>query len=119
LIEFDFSNGERLGRQPLQNYFERFPLDQNPSSPSDVTTIRRLSPTPGKQGKAKADAETAARRAADAQVVADAERLIAAWNERQARRMPFGVRADDRRRARKPAPFPMGLLPSLPHHAGR
>jgi hypothetical protein len=30
--------------------------------------------------KAKADAETAARRAADTQVLADAERLIAAWN---------------------------------------
>ncbi len=39
--------------------------------------------------KAKADAETAARRAADAQVLADAERLIAAWNERQGRRMPL------------------------------
>jgi hypothetical protein len=39
--------------------------------------------------KAKADAEAAARRGADAQVVADAERLIAAWNERQARRMPL------------------------------
>jgi hypothetical protein len=39
--------------------------------------------------KAKADAEASARRAADAQVLADAERLIAAWNERQARRMPL------------------------------
>ena len=39
--------------------------------------------------KAKADAEVAARRAADSQVFADAERLIAAWNERQARRMPL------------------------------
>jgi hypothetical protein len=39
--------------------------------------------------KAKADAEVAARRAADSQVLADAERLIAAWNERQARRMPL------------------------------
>ena len=39
--------------------------------------------------KAKADAEATARRAADAHVLADAERLIAAWNERQARRMPF------------------------------
>jgi hypothetical protein len=35
------------------------------------------------------DAETAARRAADAQVLTDAERLIGAWNERQARRMPL------------------------------
>jgi hypothetical protein len=31
----------------------------------------------------------AARRATDAQVLEDAERLIAAWNERQAKRMPM------------------------------
>jgi hypothetical protein len=37
--------------------------------------------------KAKADA--AAKRATDAQVLEDAERLIAAWNERQVRRMPM------------------------------
>ena len=39
--------------------------------------------------QAKADAEAAARRASDRQVLADAEGLIAAWNERQARRMPL------------------------------
>ena len=39
--------------------------------------------------KAKADAEGAVRRATDAQVLEDAERLIAAWNERQANRMPM------------------------------
>ncbi len=39
--------------------------------------------------KAKADAEASARRANDAQVLEDAERLIGAWNERQARRMPL------------------------------
>jgi hypothetical protein len=39
--------------------------------------------------KAKANAEAAAKRATDAQVLKDAERLIAAWNERQARRMPM------------------------------
>jgi hypothetical protein len=39
--------------------------------------------------KAKADAEAAARRATDAHVLQDAERLIGAWNERQARRMPL------------------------------
>jgi hypothetical protein len=39
--------------------------------------------------KAKADAKAAARRASDAQVLQDAERLIGAWNERQARRMPL------------------------------
>ena len=67
--------------------------------------------------KAKADAEAVGRRAADVQVLADAERLIGAWNER--RRMPLAVRADDRRRARGTAPFPFRLLPGLPHHAGR
>ena len=39
--------------------------------------------------KAKADAEAADRRAADAQVSVDAEGLVAAWNECQARRMPL------------------------------
>ena len=38
---------------------------------------------------AKAEAEAAARRATDAQVVEDAERLIGAWNEREGRRMPL------------------------------
>ena len=39
--------------------------------------------------KAKADAEAAVRRASDAQVLEDAERLIDAWNKRQAKRMPM------------------------------
>ena len=39
--------------------------------------------------KAKTDAEAAAKRATDAQVLEDAERLIDAWNERQAKRMPM------------------------------
>ncbi len=39
--------------------------------------------------KAKADSEAAARRATDVQVLEDAERLIGAWNERQAKRMPM------------------------------
>jgi hypothetical protein len=39
--------------------------------------------------KAKADAEAAAHRATDAQVLEDAERLITAWNESQARQMPM------------------------------
>jgi hypothetical protein len=42
--------------------------------------------------KAKADAEVAAGRATDAQVLQDAERPIGDWNERQARRMPLAVR---------------------------
>ena len=67
--------------------------------------------------KAKADAEVAARRAANSQVFVDAERLIAAWNGRQARRMPVLFYTDDRRRAHGSAPLPVGLLPRLPHHA--
>jgi hypothetical protein len=39
--------------------------------------------------KALRDSQMAARRAADPQVREDAERLIADWNERQARRMPL------------------------------
>ena len=36
-----------------------------------------------------AEKATAARRATDAQVLEDAERLVGAWNERQAKRMPM------------------------------
>jgi hypothetical protein len=36
-----------------------------------------------------AEKEAASRRATDAQVLEDAERLIAAWNDRQAKRMPM------------------------------
>ena len=39
--------------------------------------------------KAEADATAAARRATDPQVLEDAERLIGAWNERHAQRMPM------------------------------
>jgi hypothetical protein len=38
--------------------------------------------------KGKASAHAVARRAIDAKVLEDAERLIGDWNERQARRMP-------------------------------
>jgi hypothetical protein len=41
------------------------------------------------QRRQAADKEAAARRATDAQVLEDAERLIAAWNQRQAKRMPM------------------------------
>ena len=41
------------------------------------------------QRRQVAEKEAAERRAADAQVLEDAERLIAAWNERQAKRMPM------------------------------
>ena len=42
----------------------------------------------GDQRRQAAEKE-AARRATDAQILEDAERLIAAWNERQAKRMPM------------------------------
>src|SRR2546425_13309390 len=41
------------------------------------------------QRRQAADKEAAARRATDAQVLEDTERLIDAWNERQAKRMPM------------------------------
>ena len=41
------------------------------------------------QRRDAAEKETATRRATDAQVLEDAERLIAAWNERQALRAPM------------------------------
>jgi beta-phosphoglucomutase-like phosphatase (HAD superfamily) len=41
------------------------------------------------QRRQAAEKETAARRATNAQVLEDAEGLIAAWNERQAKRMPM------------------------------
>jgi hypothetical protein len=47
------------------------------------------------QRRQAAEKEAAARRATDAQVLEDAERLIAAWNERQAKRAD-AVLADDR-----------------------
>ena len=41
------------------------------------------------QRRDAAEKEAGNRRATDAQVLEDAERLIAAWNERQAKRMPM------------------------------
>jgi hypothetical protein len=41
------------------------------------------------QRRQVAEKEAATRRATDAQVLEDAERLIAAWNKRQAKRMPM------------------------------
>jgi hypothetical protein len=41
------------------------------------------------QRREAAEKEAANRRATDAQVLEDAERLIGAWNERQAKRMPI------------------------------
>jgi len=49
----------------------------------DSTVAREADP------RAKADATAAARRAADPQIIGKAERLIGAWDERQAKRMPM------------------------------
>jgi hypothetical protein len=68
------------------------------------------------QRRAVAEKEAAVRPATDAQVLEDAERLITAWNERQAKRMPMLVLADDRRRHRRAVLVPVGALPGLPHH---
>jgi hypothetical protein len=52
------------------------------------------------QRREAANKEAATRRATDAQVLEDAERLIAAWNERQAVRAPmiFSLRSAPRSR---------------------
>jgi hypothetical protein len=50
------------------------------------------------QRREAAEKEAATRRATDAQVLEDAERLIAAWNERQAFTRAHDLFADDRRR---------------------
>jgi hypothetical protein len=59
-----------------------------------------------------------ARRATDAQVLEDAERLIGAWNERQAKRMPMLVLANDWSGDHRTILVPVGALPCLPHNAG-
>jgi len=60
-----------------------------------------------------AEKEATTRRATDAQVLEDAERLIAAWNERQALRA-HDLFAHDRRRHQSGLLVPVGTLPSMP-----
>jgi hypothetical protein len=60
-----------------------------------------------------AEKEAASRRATDAQVLEDAERLITAWNERQAKRMPMLF---SRRRSAPQSRrllVPVGMLPGV------
>jgi hypothetical protein len=59
-----------------------------------------------------------ARRATDAQVLEDAEGLIAAWNESQARRMPLLFGPTFGAALAPGVPVHFGPLPGLPHHAG-
>ena len=65
------------------------------------------------QRRNAAEKEAAARRATDAQVLEDAERLIAAWNEREAlrarRERPSGCGSSDKR---DEVPSPHGSPPS-------
>jgi len=65
------------------------------------------------QRRQAAEKEAATRRATDAQVLEDAERLIAACNERQAKRMPMIFSPHDRRRHRGGLLVPVGPLPGL------
>ena len=65
------------------------------------------------QRRDAADKEAANRRATDAQVLEDAERLITAWNERQGQANADAVLADDRRRHHGPLLVPVGTLPGL------
>jgi len=66
------------------------------------------------QRRQAAEKEAAARRATDAQVLEDAERLIAAGNERQADANDF--LANDRRRCYCRILVSVGSLSGLPRH---
>ena len=59
--------------------------------------------------------EGANRRATDAQVLEDAERLITAWNERQAKRMPMLFSPTIGAAIRAGYWFSVGALPRLPN----
>jgi hypothetical protein len=68
------------------------------------------------QRREAAEKEAANRRATDAQVLEDAERLIAAWNERQAGQADAdAVLADNRRSHQSGLLVRMGEMPGLPH----
>ncbi len=60
-----------------------------------------------------AEAAASARRATDGQMSEDAERLIAAWNERQARGMPMSFSPTLRMLDRHPDAAVTSLIPSL------
>jgi hypothetical protein len=63
-----------------------------------------------------AEKEAASRRATDAQVLEDAERLIAAWNDRQAKRMPMLFSPTIGAANRRALLVSVGVLPSVPNH---
>ena len=65
-----------------------------------------------------AEKEAAARRATEAQVLEDAGRLVAAWTERQAKRMPMLFSPTIGCALKGAAMVPLGVLSSVPHDAG-
>jgi hypothetical protein len=71
------------------------------------------------QRAAAAEKEAAAKRATEAQILEDAGRLVAAWNERQAKRMPmlFSPTIGCALKARHW--FSVGALSGLPYDAVR
>ncbi len=69
--------------------------------------------------KAMAEAAASARRATDGQMSEDAERLIAAWNERQARGMPMSFSPTLRMLDRHPDAAVTSLIPSLSCRSAR
>ena len=67
------------------------------------------------QRREAAEKEAASRRATDAQVLEDAERLIAAWERAPGTARANDLFAHDRRRHRGGLLVPVGPLPGLPN----
>jgi hypothetical protein len=68
------------------------------------------------QRRATVEKEAASQRATEAQVLEDVERLIAAWNGRQEKRMPMLFSRDDRRGDHCALLVSVGPLPGLPNN---
>jgi hypothetical protein len=63
-----------------------------------------------------AEKKATEQRATNPRVIEEAERLVAAWNERQAKRMPMLFSPNDRRRHRGAVLVSVGVLPGVPDH---
>jgi hypothetical protein len=68
------------------------------------------------QRQQAAKKEAASRRASDAQLLEDAERLVGAWNERQAKADAHPVLADNRGGDQGSLMVPVSALPGVPNH---
>jgi hypothetical protein len=66
------------------------------------------------QRAAAAEKKAAAQRATEAQILEDAGRLVAAWNERQAKRMPMLFSPTIGLRSQGKALVPLGALSGVP-----